>query len=903
MNHTTKKLLSFLLTAAIIIALAPASSPAAIADGAPPIGADLPAQITAWETMAAEFEQNLAAFELIASNNGFLAPITPIEELPDFADYIPISDRAGLEAISSNLDGKYYLTADIDLAGQEWVPIGVSIPEYSSYISINAFSGVFDGQGHTISNLTITGSPYQEYIASSYNFGLFSSIDNATIKNVGLVDTNIDVSISSSNYSSIFAGGIAGGGSNMTISNCYNAGEVICSDSGAITSSVAGGIFGSTGIASSNNIIISDCYNTGNVAAISTYNSSGAGGIIGVAGYSIASNSASPMFVTISNCYNAGEITATSSASGIVNTIYASIRISTSTVTIDNCYNSGEITCPSGAGIVGSVSASSTHFSADVTIRNCYNAGEVTGSGIVNSASASSAASTSDVTIENCYNAGDVSSVDIARGAGIASSVSAQTVIIRDCYNTGTASGAGIVRNNNSYTSTNTLTISNCYNAGDVSGAGIANGISAQTVTIRDCYNTGAASGAGIVSSTSSDGTTTISNCYNTGNITASWRGGGIVDFVGDLMISNCYNTGDITASNLSTAGGIVGSAGDLMMSNCYNTGDISISNNANIYPNIGGVVGSAGASTISNCYNIGSISVTYDGSYYYSYVGGLLGRAPASSTISNCYNAGDISYSGSALYASYVGGIAGSVYETATIIGCATISAVIAANGAQVYSDKIANGLTYNASDKNIARNDISGAPGGDVFASYPISAFLNQSTYTAIGWDFDTIWSMPGGENFPVLQMNPQVAAVTVSAQGLDKLILNKAVSGAKIVYRLTGAVYASAITPANFTISGLPAGLVAGTPVRVGSNTVEIPITGSPTVANATPSPLTYAASLPAANFVDQSDPVIPTGNVSVAAVLEIELGDINGDGEVNILDVDKLFRYVTGQIPSL
>ena len=61
----------------------------------------------------------------------------------------------------NNLNGKYHLTADIDLSDGEWTPIGT-------------FTGIFDGQGYVIHNLTITGK--------HQNSGLFSAIQNANIK-------------------------------------------------------------------------------------------------------------------------------------------------------------------------------------------------------------------------------------------------------------------------------------------------------------------------------------------------------------------------------------------------------------------------------------------------------------------------------------------------------------------------------------------------------------------------------------------------------------------------------------------------------------------------------------------------------------------------------------------------
>ena len=59
------------------------------------------------------------------------------------------------------------MTADIDLNGEEWIPIGTSK---------NPFNGTFDGQNHTISNLVITGS--------NSDVGLFGRTNNGEVKNL-----------------------------------------------------------------------------------------------------------------------------------------------------------------------------------------------------------------------------------------------------------------------------------------------------------------------------------------------------------------------------------------------------------------------------------------------------------------------------------------------------------------------------------------------------------------------------------------------------------------------------------------------------------------------------------------------------------------------------------------------
>lgn len=107
----------------------------------------------------------------------------------------------------------YKQTADIDASttsewdGGGWTPIG------ESYFSF--FSGTYDGDGHVISGLTIN-RPDGNYQ------GLFASLSNAEIKNLGV--TVVDIS------AKFYVGGLVGYSGALavdsTVSNCYATGTV-----------------------------------------------------------------------------------------------------------------------------------------------------------------------------------------------------------------------------------------------------------------------------------------------------------------------------------------------------------------------------------------------------------------------------------------------------------------------------------------------------------------------------------------------------------------------------------------------------------------------------------------------------------------------------------------------------
>lgn len=154
------------------------------------------------------------------------------------------------------------LSADIDLTGKNWTPIGTSFS--------NKYTGTFDGGGHTIKGLTVTTN--DQFV------GLFGSIGYAgTVKNVMMEDVQI-----TSNPSSGFAGGVAGF-SDGTIENCSVSGSVSgtvyvggvvgaqwngsitgCSSSATVKGTVdVGGVVGQT----NDGATMTACYATGNVTS------------------------------------------------------------------------------------------------------------------------------------------------------------------------------------------------------------------------------------------------------------------------------------------------------------------------------------------------------------------------------------------------------------------------------------------------------------------------------------------------------------------------------------------------------------------------------------------------------------------------------------------------------------
>ena len=89
-----------------------------------------------------------------------------------------ITTADGLAAVADDLTACYRLDADIDLTGVDWTPIGVFTHTGDENADADmpdaedAFSGIFDGGSHTISNLTVDQP-------EGYAVGLFGCLCNA----------------------------------------------------------------------------------------------------------------------------------------------------------------------------------------------------------------------------------------------------------------------------------------------------------------------------------------------------------------------------------------------------------------------------------------------------------------------------------------------------------------------------------------------------------------------------------------------------------------------------------------------------------------------------------------------------------------------------------------------------
>ncbi len=277
-------------------------------------------------------------------------------------------------------DKHFKLMADINLAaytGTQFNRIGTD--------DRHAFSGVFNGNGHTISNFTYT-APGSGYI------GIFGHISNtARIEKVALVGVNVngseyvgglvgynegtisDSSVAGTVSGYSFVGGLTGYNFTGTISNCSSTSTVTGGDSSAYLGGLVGYSYGD----------INDCHSKG---AVTSGNSSNyLGGLVGVSDGTI-SNSFSTAAVaggngayylgglvgyngdTVSACWAGGIVSGGDSQDEVGGLVGENGQYGV----VTNCYATGEVVAYSDVGgLVG--------MNDQGTITKCYSSGQVSG--------------------------------------------------------------------------------------------------------------------------------------------------------------------------------------------------------------------------------------------------------------------------------------------------------------------------------------------------------------------------------------------------------------------------------------------------------------------------------------------------------------------------------------------
>ena len=630
--------------------------------------------------------------------------ISSAEELKEFAD--KVNDDSGKH---TDIDAE--LTADIDLSeicgenigGQSvsWTPIGNSSNEYT---------GTFDGDGHTISGLTINSS------SDNYQ-GLFGYLSTDG-DNTGTVK---DLTVSGTVSGGWYVGGIAGqnGGritdcafsGNVTSSGNYvggvvghnqNGGSVTNSyNTGAVSGGVdVGGVVGNNSFSAT----VTNCYNTGNVSGPDSVNGETTVNVGGVVGYNSFS-------VTVTNCYNTGKVSGPDSGSyvgGVVGWNDSS--------TVENCYNTGQVN-GSGNSVGGVVG-----YNDDASVKNCYNTGSVKGNG--NTVGGVVGLNNGNVT--GCYFLQGTAEKGIGNGSGTTGATAVTSLNVQSQFKgwdftdtwrisqslnrpvlqanaeDNALSGTGkqedpykiyraidlknfrdLVNGANDQTADPDAhaKLMNNIDLSSVCGAELSNGTSWEPIGNEDHLYTGTFDGNGKTISglyinsssdnyqglfgylsTDGDNTGTVKDLTVSGNVSGYWYVGGVVGYNNGGTVTGCIFSGSGEVSGSEDVGGVVG-RNDGSVINCYNTGSVTGVTGSTDY--VGGVVGYTNGGTVENCYN----TVTVSGS---DHVGGVVGGND-SGTVKNCYNTGTGTVTGTV---DFVGGVVGQNFG-GTVENCYNTGAV----------------------------------------------------------------------------------------------------------------------------------------------------------------------------------------------------------------------------------
>ena len=291
-----------------------------------------------------------------------------------------ISTAEHMNTIGANWDDwnrHFILMADIDLSGYtetDFNIIGIG--------NRNAFTGVFDGNGHTISNFS--------YASSNGGYkGLFRYVSgqSAQIKDLGLIAPDINAGTGSC------VGSLAGFVSSGTIKNCYVEGGSVAGKTWV------GGLVGYNGCS------LNDCYSTCNVSG-----NEEVGGLVG-------HNSS----WEITDCSAGGEVFGRQYVGGLAGSNSGTIKNSSAVGTVGGGgrtvgglvgRNSGRISgCSAGGDVFGDSIVGGLLGSSDDQIINCYATGGVLGTDYVGGL-----VGRIDDSIVNCYATGGVSGTTYVGG-------------------------------------------------------------------------------------------------------------------------------------------------------------------------------------------------------------------------------------------------------------------------------------------------------------------------------------------------------------------------------------------------------------------------------------------------------------------------------------------------------
>ena len=684
--------------------------------------------------------------------------------------------------------GKHFkLMADIDLSGftgDSFNIIGTDI--------YHPFTGVFDGNGHTISNFTYTST-------GTGNIGLFRYIydPNAEIKNLGLIEPSVDAG------TGYHVGSLVGWLESGTITNCYveggsvegrhSVGGLVGYNGGTITNCYAtGSVFGEQtagGLVGYNQNSIFECYTSGNV-------SGGNDSIFigGLCGKSTGPDHGPPQS-SIKNCYSTANVKGNETVGGL---------IGHSGAIVTGCYSNGTVIGRDGycwdiGGLIG-------HIGGHGSTINCYSTGSVVGdraSGLVGYNEGAVVGSywdieTSGKTISDagiglttvemqmastflCWGYEPVWTIDegVDYPRLVWENKPGELITVpsalygggtgepEDPYLIYTAEQLNMIGlyschwnkqfklmediDLREFTGTSFNIIGFDYHnpfsgVFDGNGRKIFNFIYTSTGIYKIGlfgWVSGVIKDLGLIDPNVDAATVdyvsslvgrlyngTITNCYvEGGSVEGDWNVGGLAGRNDHGTISKCYSTA--TVSGERRISGLVGYNNKGKITNCYSSGTVSG------YYLVAGLVGRNRFGTIANCYAAGSVIGN-------TYVGGLVGeehRGTIADSYSTCTVSGDQHVGGLVAMNSY--GTITNCYSKGSVTGTTNVGGLVGYK----WKGEINNSFW------DIETSGQTTSVGG---TGLPTEEMKMQTNFTDAGWDFvgetfngiEDIWFIPQGD-----------------------------------------------------------------------------------------------------------------------------------------------------------
>ena len=212
----------------------------------------------------------------VANEEGQTVFVNGVKVYPAVPDYetdangnLSIYTAAGMQYFASQVNdskvsysGKTVtLMNDIDMTGIDWIPVG----QTGGYAAMTYFQGTFDGNGKTISNLTVTHWEEGTNGGANYASGLFGFIDaaGATVKDLTMDNANV----TGSHWTGAIVGYLSGGISGCTVKNS----SIVCTNKNSEANGDKAGLI--TGYINGTQGTVTNC--TGSNSTVQAYRDAG----------------------------------------------------------------------------------------------------------------------------------------------------------------------------------------------------------------------------------------------------------------------------------------------------------------------------------------------------------------------------------------------------------------------------------------------------------------------------------------------------------------------------------------------------------------------------------------------------------------------------------------------------